>query len=392
MSWLSDLFHDDPIPVATTSPTLQQAISLGYNPTIGRQGNPQTPEQFIAEYNAAHAPTPPAPPPPPPPPAPVPIAAPTPIPEPTPTPIAPTPLPAPPPAPTPTLEPTPEQTAPTSPTPEQIAASQRQAQINALADTARSQTQQYFRDRGADRSTDPSFTTDIDTAINAAINNLGTGPVSASAFSGIPETLFGQRQGAARTAAGSQVNQLFAPDFETTRLPYSVVDPSVSTVIGRQRQSADDIINNLLRRQVITQTGANAAQQNLNTQQPGATLQLRDLSRGLVDTERQNVGDIANRARQTASTLDLGQNFNPREYGTQADQDISSFLNDLPTRVAMQAPTNLFDTSNLVNIAGQRQGAQNLRFDPQALAGIANDQSDTTPLTATPSTRRRSLF
>ena len=63
---------------------------------------------------------------------------------------------------------------------------------------------------------------------------------------------------ATRQAAMSTVGGAFAPEFENSLIPTSITDPFETEVYNQQRASADEYLNRLLKRGVVSPTGASA--------------------------------------------------------------------------------------------------------------------------------------
>lgn len=243
---------------------------------------------------------------------------------------------------------------------------------------ARGSANQYFQNLGLDPS---GYSGDIDTKINEILGLSAPGDKDlGSHFAGLGESIYNSRQNAARTQALRGVDSTFAPDFERSRISDSADDPFLADINNEQRGKADTYINNLFKRGVINQTGVQGAEKNLDDQGARVRTTLDDLGRGVLDSGRQSLSDIANRGRTNASTLRLGQTFDPNTYSGQADTAYNDFSSRLGDNIRSRIPSNLYDTSNLASIAGGAQGAQNLKFDPTALAGKnVPGQVDTDP-------------
>lgn len=252
---------------------------------------------------------------------------------------------------------------------------------------ARTNANQYFSDRGLDPS---AYGGAIDTKINDVLSTTAEDdPNVASYLSNLGEGVYGSQTDALRGRSLNAVNSQFAPNFEQGAIADTADDPFISSIDQAQRGSADDFITNLLKRHVITDVGAQTAGKNLDDQGARVRTQLGDLGKGLLSSGRQSLTDIANQGRQTASTLNLGQTFDPNTFKTQADTSASSFLSGLGDSLKSAAPGNLYDTSGLAAIAGAGQGAGNTNFDPRALAGLNIGGDDTTdPL----KTKSRAVF
>lgn len=226
----------------------------------------------------------------------------------------------------------------------------------------------YLTSQGVDAS---RHSTDIDSTINSILGGISPDdPNPGSFFTDVGKTVQNNIQGGQRAAAGRSLDALFAPDFETRRLPFTVDDPYLTSVEAEQRGSADDIIRRMLDRGVITPTGFSAAEADLDRQGAGVKSRLNEIGTNLIGGGQQSLRDVANRGRQSASNLNVDQPFNAGDFGTEVDRLTSEFLGSLGTNIRSRVTGNLFNTNGLGGIAGAAQGAQNTPFDPAALAGV----------------------
>lgn len=241
------------------------------------------------------------------------------------------------------------------------------------ADTARSGAQSYLQQRGVDPT---GYASALDQLIQSTLSGISpSDPNPGGSFANFGQTAYNELTQQERDKALRDVNSTFTPDYATTRLPFTLDDPYLSSIEQTQRQSADDIIKNMLARGVITTAGQTAATGELNKQEPGVRTKLQDIGTGVITSGQQKLIDEANQARQAASTLDLGTTFNPGTYTSEADRIYNEFVNSLGDQIKAAVPGDLFSTAGLAAIAGAGQGAQNLKFDPKAAAGIFEDNS-----------------
>jgi hypothetical protein len=174
---------------------------------------------------------------------------------------------------------------------------------------------------------------------------------------------------ATRQAALSSINSLFAPEFQNTAIPDVLGDPLEQEVYGQQRSKADEYLNNLFKRGIITDTGRAKAASNLDEQGARVRTSLDDISKALFGAERDKLAGIADRARGAASSLNVGDAFDINPYAGAYNTELSSFQSALPDRFKASVTGDLFDTKSLAALAGGAQGAGNQPFDPDALAG-----------------------
>lgn len=191
-----------------------------------------------------------------------------------------------------------------------------------------------------------------------------------SYFTGLGQDVFNQEQEGYRTKSLNTLKQLFNPTFSTDRVADTADDDIINAILGEQKTEAQKYIDNLLARGVITDAGYQGALKNLENQSAGAKSTLSTLGTNLLTKERGDLDNLVTSAQQQASNLSLGDIFDPFSYKSKANKSIQDFLAGLSDSLRGAAPTNLFDTSGLANVAGAAQGAQNTPFDPNALAGV----------------------
>jgi hypothetical protein len=185
---------------------------------------------------------------------------------------------------------------------------------------------------------------------------------------------------ATRQAAMNTINASFAPGFESLYLPTNVTDPYETEAYTAQRGGAEEKLNNLLKRKVITDTGYQAGIKNLDEQAPRVRTQLQDLADTLLNAERDKLSGIAGSARQRASSLGVGEAFDFNPYAKQAQDEFGAFSSGLADRFKGSIPGDLFDTSSLGAIAGGAGGGagSGVGYNPDLLAGIGEPKTDDT--------------
>ena len=258
------------------------------------------------------------------------------------------------------------------------AARVRQAELAQLRTDAltsgRSNVNQYFTNQGL---VPDDYASTIDAEINRILSGISRDdPNPGAYFQNAGPTVYDTAQSGFRNQLMRTLDSIFAPNFETQRLPYTIDDPIIGGIHAEQRGRADDIIKNMLQRGVINQTGYNAAAADLDRQSPGVTARLNEIGTGLIASGQTSLRDIANQGRSSASQSRLGQQFDPYSYSSQADTAFNDFINSLGTNIRAALPGDLFSTSGLGAVAGAGQGAQNTKFDPRALSGLTSDTDE----------------
>jgi hypothetical protein len=226
----------------------------------------------------------------------------------------------------------------------------------------------YFQSMGLDPG---KYISPIDARISEimATGDLNN-PGYASQFDKIGSDVYNKLQDQERQANAAAVNRVFAPGFESSRISATTDDPYIENLISGERGKADAVIQNMLKRGVITDTGVSAAEKGLDEQLPGIRSTLNTLGDTLLGQGRQSLLGEAGKARVAADTSPLGGGFDINKYAGSADQAYNDFLKRLPDTLKASTGSGLFDTSGLGAVAGAGMFPQNTKFDPNALKGI----------------------
>jgi hypothetical protein len=237
------------------------------------------------------------------------------------------------------------------------------------ATQGQSSAERYFSNLGLDPS---QYSGDIASAIASTRTGIPKYGDIGGAFTGIGQQVYGDLTDALRSRSLSGVNALQAPEVANTS-----DDALIEQILNEQRGGAEDFATNLLKRGVITDTGYGAATADIGRQAETARGLLGELGSTILGGERSTLENILNQGKQTASTLNLGQSFDPSKIGTNLQSEFDQFMANLPSQFRAQAPTQLFNTAGLANIAGQAQGPQNLAFKPGVVGGYAPEEDQT---------------
>lgn len=254
---------------------------------------------------------------------------------------------------------------------------------------ARQSAQRYFSNMGVDPA---RYSGDIESQLQDLLGTVNPNdPTPGLYLKNLGEQTFSNLQNAAKERAGRDVNLAFAPDYENQRITNTLDDPILSDINAAQRGDADKYIQNLLSRHVITEPGAAGARAKLDEQAPAVQSQLENIGSDVLAEGRGKLSDILGRARGAAGNIVLGQDYSTAPYQSELDQAYNDFVSGLGTNIKGQlGSAPLYDTSGLAAAAGAASGAQNTRFDPNALAGIYDENAPEAPLGTTP--RKRSVF
>jgi hypothetical protein len=245
---------------------------------------------------------------------------------------------------------------------------------NQAVTNATGNAQNYFTQQGLDPN---DYQSSIDSEVQRILSGIAPDdPNPGAYFSNIGQDVYDLDTTANQNKQLRVLNQLFPNDYAQTRIGNGVDDSILSGIEGDQFNSADQIIQNMLNRGVITSTGYDAAEKALKGQIPGVNSQLDQIGQGQIALGQKSLNDITSGGKSTASGLTLGTTFDPYSYTGKVDQAYSDFISKLGDNIKAAVPGNLFDTSSLASIAGASQGAQNTKFDPNALAGILNPNAN----------------
>lgn len=244
----------------------------------------------------------------------------------------------------------------------------------------RTSASDYLRQQGLDPT---KYSSNIESKLNSIASGIGMDdPNPGSYYKDVGAQVYGDIESGGRSKAMSELDALFAPSFETKRLPFTVDDPYLAGVEAEERASADEVVRRMLDRGVLTDTGYAAAMSDLDKQAAGVKSRLNEIGTGLIGTGQQSLRDVAGRGREAASTLKAGSPFSAQEFGSEADLLASEFLANLGTGIRSRLSGPLFATAGLANVGGAAQGGQNVKFDPAAAAGLEEDtkkkEEDTT--------------
>lgn len=231
--------------------------------------------------------------------------------------------------------------------------------LNNLAGTAKTNAQSiadaYFNQMGVDPSAYEGIIGNLINAVSVPQYDANPG----SYYSNVGQNAYTQAETQGQNKAKSAIDALFDPNFEYTKVADTTDDPFLSSINAEQRQTAEQFLNNMRARGVITDSGYGAAEKDLDRQGAGVMANLNSIGAGTLATERSNLTDIINRGRSAASGLKLGTAFDPNSYSTQVESQFRDFMNNLGQTLRGKVTGNLYDTSGLPVIAGAAQGAGN---------------------------------
>lgn len=195
-------------------------------------------------------------------------------------------------------------------------------------------------------------------------------------FAGLGEDVYGDLESGLRNQNLQTLRRLLPEDYAMNRIGNDADDATIEAILGEQKSEAQKYLDNLLARGVITNSGYQGGLKNLDTQSLSAKASLDEIGRTLLESGRGDIDNLILNAQDKASNLMLGDVFNPYSYRKKTNSALQDFFESLGGNIRGKAPTDLFDTSGLAGVAGASQGAQNTKFDTNALAGLFGDDDD----------------
>lgn len=242
---------------------------------------------------------------------------------------------------------------------------------------AMTQARNIVNSRGLDWNTyGPQITAALDQA-RGAIQPYDQNP-GASFDPNTATTVLGGLQAQGRTADLAAVNKQFTPNYDTTAISDSLLQPTIDNILGTAKAGAQAQADRGLARGQFNQVGYDAAENNINQQYAADQSKVGSAANDVLNSYRTKLDGVRNNAFGAASNSTLGDNFNIGDYTPQAqsviDQAGKYAPGDLTTQVGNQP---LFDLSSIIGAGGTAQGAQNMQSTDVASALAAQRQAST---------------
>lgn len=220
--------------------------------------------------------------------------------------------------------------------------------------------QRRFQLEGVDPAS--YMTTDIQPALQRQFNSIqDLDPNPSAAFpTSLADTILGNVTSGKRTQALNTLNSTFTPTYTQNLIPDSTTDSFVNDILNDQFNPLSQQLDNAQKRGTLSPAGFSAASDLLGQKRAAAASTVHNLGQGIVDTDRTGLNDLITGARNSASNLTLGQNFDPTSFFGQAagkaQSDLSNFGGALRTAVG---DTKFADIQDLINAGGAVQGVGN---------------------------------
>jgi hypothetical protein len=249
--------------------------------------------------------------------------------------------------------------------------SAREAAQRSAFNTSLSNAQNTFRTNATQRLTslglDPNqYGSLIDRALTGAstrVADLDPNPGQYFTDSLLDDTI-NREQTDRRINFGRQVASTFRSDEPFTRFNDSLDDPFIDSVLGRQRGEAVSALDNARRRGSLNDRGYEAAFARLGEMEAAGRSTANTLGGSVLQGYRDQLGEVADRARSSAGSYTLGGNFDVGTYRTRFD----NLANDLSGRLEGDVSSalegqNFFDLGDIITRGGAAQGAVNPRTE-----------------------------
>ena len=237
------------------------------------------------------------------------------------------------------------------------------AGVQALRNEARNALSQETFERLQAETANPGLLEDEFNKILASgieSRNIGLGPdVTEAQFReafATPELgniILGEEETARRQGFQQDIGQAFPGDaFQ------SIDDSIIDSIVAERRGPAEQQISSFEARGNLNPLGGKTAAQEIESQVPTARERIGEIGEGVLSGSRSAIGDIRDRATQTAGEFKLGDElFDVTPFSEERAGVISTRTEALPTdlRTAIGSEP-IFDVSGALRTAGRAQG------------------------------------
>lgn len=159
-----------------------------------------------------------------------------------------------------------------------------------------------------------------------------------------------------------QVNKTFQPGYEYNKVPSSLLDGVIGSILQEQQTSAQEYLDRGKARGIYNDVGYNAGEAALVGDRSAGSADLTSLGVGALDKYRTEMDQVSGNAYLAASGYSPGLTFSLDPYVNEVNaiegRAKTNIGGDLRNLVGGK---NYFDFSNLTSKAGTAQGALNLR-------------------------------
>lgn len=170
----------------------------------------------------------------------------------------------------------------------------------------------------------------------------------------------GTQTGIARDRFGVATDNMFPTGFATERLPDTMDDALIESIIGDRFGDATAFLDRGMSRGQLNDRGYQRALDNLTDQRLAANSRVQDLGLGLIEGGRGDLRTIADNARTEASSFELGRQFDLDQFGQRADERAGAFTDGLEGQLRNAIGGDpLFDTQGAYSVGAIGQGVIN---------------------------------
>lgn len=212
-------------------------------------------------------------------------------------------------------------------------------------------------------------------SIKGSVPKLDASP--GTYFEGAGDAALNQERDRRRSSFGSQFDKFANFGFDRNMIQDTLDDDTINAIIAEDEDRAINEANRARDRGSLNETGYKAATDSLGRQKFSINSRLQDLGAGVLEEGRNTLRNDASQGRQAAANYELGSTFNPLSYNDMINNDFTTFRNALAGRIRGKVGTApLFDTSQLLNIGGAAQGAQNTKTIGDLITTGANNDDE----------------
>lgn len=192
----------------------------------------------------------------------------------------------------------------------------------------------------------------------------------------IASNAIGTQTNIARDRFGLETDNLFPTGFATERLPDTMDDALIESIIGDRFGDATSFLDRGVARGQLSDKGYQQALANLTDQRSAANSRVQDLGLGLIEQGRGDLRTIADSARTDASSFELGRQFDLDSFGRRADERVSSFTDGLEGSLRNAIGGDpIFDTQAAFGAGAVGQGFVNPTGGATDLAAAIRDRN-----------------
>jgi hypothetical protein len=226
-------------------------------------------------------------------------------------------------------------TAPIDPNAAPVVLSEAQRQAR---DRARMQAQQFFVERGLDPN---NYNELIEQRLNQLTSTFTPTTDPTTAFTdNIGDSIYSGETARIRNLLSGQAEEKFGTNYGNKVIGSSLLDDAINSILGTQRKDAETFLERGKKRGMYNDVGYDAGRAALEESAGTARSRLQSTAGSIIDKYRAQANSVRDRAQDIIGRAQ-----------SQGAGELRSVIGN----------TNFFDTQNIQNKIGARQGAVNLR-------------------------------